>query len=353
MHSFKSVVQHPLKLNLSKVFAIFFTIILVLIATFRGDTSDSHGYALLYESMKDADIFINPFKFYLLYGVEWTFGLASTLLGNLNFSYRALFFTYSLLSFLLLHEICKKIEVSYNIFLLFYIGYYFITQQLTFMRYGFAVIMAYYFYVLAAQERMNIAKYTLVLLVLSQVHLFVSISFLCMIFIRNFHTPVNSVLTVRYALRFTAISIFGLVLAKYTLDILPSEKVIFYLENEEIGSYINFLSIENLKSVFLLILFSFVLFGRSVLPELRSLYLVYLLSVVVRFVFYDIGVLSSRVGYIFGFSEIFIIIIILTKYIRFRFGQFLVGLLYVFLHRFFTQTYSTSELFDLYMTPIN
>ena len=140
MHSFKSVVQHTLELNLSKVFAIFFTIILVLIATFRGDTSDSYGYVLLYERMKDADIFVNPFKFYLLHGVEWTFGLASTLFGNLNFSYKALFFTYSLFSFLLLLEICKKLEINYNIFLLYYIGYYFITQQLTFMRYGFAVL---------------------------------------------------------------------------------------------------------------------------------------------------------------------------------------------------------------------
>ena len=212
--------------------------------------------------------------------------------------------------------------------------------------------MAYYFYVYAAQERMNIAKYTLMLLALSQVHVFVSIAFLGMIFIRNFHPPVRGVLTVRYALRFVAISIVGLVLAKYALHVLPSEKVIFYLENEEIGSYINLFSIENLKSIFLLTLFSFVLFGRSVSPELRYLYLAYLLSVVVRFVYYDIGVLSSRVGYILGFSEIFIIIIILMKYIRFRFGQFLVGLLYVFVHRFFTQTYSTSELFDLYMTPI-
>ena len=89
----------PLNLDLSKFFAIIFTALLALIAVIRGDTFDSYEYVLLYERMMDVNIFVYPFKFYLLAGVEWTFGFASTVLSNLNFTYVALFCILSILIF--------------------------------------------------------------------------------------------------------------------------------------------------------------------------------------------------------------------------------------------------------------
>ena len=335
-----------------KVLAFVFTTILVLVAALRGDTSDSYGYMLLYERMNDVNIFINPFEFYLLNGVEWTFGFVSLILGSLDFSYIALFFTYSLLSFLLLFQICRRIKINYNIFLIYYVGYYFITQQLTFMRYGFAVILVYYFYIYSIQERMSILKYIFMLVALSLVHIFVSFLFLLFILIKMIEPTLRGTLTLTHLFKFLVFALIALILAKYSIQALSLERVVFYLENEEIGAYTNLFSVENLKAVFLFFLFSFALIGRRVSNELRYLYLAYLLSVVVRFVYYDIGVLSSRAGYLLGFSELFIIITIVAMYIKSISGQCMVGIAYVFTHRFFAQTYSTAELFDLYMTPI-
>lgn len=349
---FDIAANNQLRVDLSKVLSFVLTATLVLVASLRGDTSDSYGYMLLYEHLKDANVLINPFEFYLLNGVEWTFGFASLILGNLNFSYVALFFTYSSLSFLLLFKICKRIHINYNIFLIYYIGYYFITQQLTFMRYGFAVILAYYFFIYTIQERMSILKYIFMLAALMLVHIFVSFLFLLFILIKMIESPARGVLKFTHSLSFLVFSLIALTLAKYSIQILPLERVIFYLENEEIGVYTNLFSVENLKAVFLLFIFSFVLLGRRISLELRYLYLAYLLSVVVRFVFYDIGVLSSRAGYLLGFSEVFILLIIVPRYINSISGQCVVGIAYVFAHRFFAQTYSTSELIDLYMTPI-
>jgi hypothetical protein len=130
--------------------------------------------------------------------------------------------------------------------------------------------------------------------------------------------------------------IFGLVgISQIVLSVIPgggflAMKLYSYTANERYASAISLFDITNIKNSF--ILFVVILFWsrlEKVIPYFKTIILFYLLAVVTRIAFYDLGVLAARISTFFGIVEV-----IIVPYFIYLFRQKLVASILIIVYAF-------------------
>lgn len=327
---------------------------LSIVASLRGATTDTKSYYDLFYAIDS--ISLNPYQFYSDYGVEWFYGLLTVSLKTLGLGHIYLFFIFSLATFYFFYKTSKIINNNLTEILFYYISAYYIYQQLAFIRFGLATVLAYYLIYLSTKKNNDIIFLLAGALLVSLIHASAIFIIAIYILIKYFFlsksikksTKVIISLLVLLSMRIFKDSLIAL-LGKI------SEKADFYANDDIWGTYLNLFSMENIKALILLILFTIFYNTHKKINQKSAFSLLLLLfaaSVAVRFIFYDFGIISSRIGYALGFSEIFIIPLILKEITKNLFIRFSIAIIYFAIYRLSAQTVTFDILINDYLTPL-
>jgi hypothetical protein len=328
-----------------------------LVAAMRGATTDTQGYHDLFYSIDG--IGTDPFAFYAEEGVEYIFGVLVLILKSLGLTHHFLFFSYTAASLIFLDRTIRNFKLDFTEVMIYYVGVFFLMHQLAFMRYGLAIALAFWFVSLRLDSNS----------IRSAIYLLRNSVFLSLFHVSAVAVPFSSWLYEVWISRsrkkvwiLFLLILMSMVLCRlfvtYAGALNISSKMSIYAESEEWGVYQNLFSMENMKALVLFGFFYFSLFvyskGRSRNTErLSALMFIYGASVFIRFVFYDFGVISSRLGYAFGFAEIFLIPVSISRFSLNLWLRYGLAIIYALAHRLFAQTSSIDSFIRDYLQPLN
>jgi hypothetical protein len=240
--------------------------------------------------------------------------------------------------------------------LFYYIGAYYIYQQLAFIRFGLATTFIYYIIYLSTREKNSFIVLLSGTFCASLIHTSSILVILIYMVIKYLFLPRK--ISIIKKILFFLIILIGINLFKNYLIwflSLNSEKVEFYSNSDIWGVYSNLFSIENIKALILFFVFALFYLMRKKIKQKDAFTLLLALftaSVTIRFTFYDFGIISSRIGYALGFSEVFIIPLIVKEVTGNIFVRFLVAIAYLIIYRLFAQTSTFDVLINDYLTPL-
>src|SRR5205085_1030341 len=85
-----------------------------------------------------------PFDYYASQGVEWGFGLASWALASIGLGPRTLFLVISAGTFYFIAKTARVLGLNFYLVMPYYLGTFFLTQQLMQIRQGLAIAFAFW-----------------------------------------------------------------------------------------------------------------------------------------------------------------------------------------------------------------
>jgi len=334
-------------MNLYLIFSIIFS----LLVAFRGGTRDTQVYADTYYSINNFPW--DPVKFYSDSGMEWAYGLFSWGLNSINIDVVVFFFLISYGTFYFIGKLSQILSLSPFSVIPFYLGTFFLIQQLMQIRQGFAVPLAYF---LVFHWGFKKGREYLPILFIPIMTIFHATAFLIPFtyLIYKFSNRLSLYFGRRlFLIIYLALSI---VFSYYILNssqFLTLEKIQIFLNSDEFSSERSIFDIVNIKSVVLLIL-ALIASSENLINNNKYYFLLVLFttSLAVRIGFIDFSILSGRFGSALGFSEIFIIPLLMQDFFRNKLYMYFFSYGYLLISTYITLNYQAPYLLDDYFTPL-
>lgn len=327
------------------------SLIFSLFVAFRGGTRDTQVYADTYYSIINFPW--DPIKFYSDFGMEWAYGFFSWGLNSINADVTFLFFIISYGTFYFIGRVSQILDLNPFSIMPFYLGSFFLIQQLMQIRQGFAVTLAYFlvFYWGFKKGR----EYLTILFIPLMSIFHVTASLIPFIYLIN---KLFNRLFIYFGRRlFLVLYLFLTIAFSYYIlnsdQFLSFEKIQIFLNSEELSSKRSLFDLINIKSMILFIL-TLLLSSEKIIYNNKYYFLLLLFttSLAVRIGFIDFSILSGRFGSALGFSEIFIIPLLLQDFFKNKFYIFFLSCVYLLASIFITLSYQAPYLLDDYFTPL-
>ncbi|GIJ97806.1 hypothetical protein CAPN001_23750 [Capnocytophaga stomatis] len=319
----------------------------------RGATRDTEAYYLVFKNVKNLDL-LNPFKFYVVTGMEIGFGWYSFLISLFSNSKFILFFAFSFLTFYIVYKTSEKITAQYIFVILLYLssGYFFL-QQFMQIRQGLAIPLALYAVTLFAEKNrvsLNFILLSLLSVSFHQVALPVILmgALSSLVFIEKREISIN---------KFRVLCVIGLVvfvfLSKTLLSSILtnlSSRVETYSKSAEYAAELGLFRLPNIKAFFT---YLFILIFMSEKTYQNKLFVVFFvlftLGLAFRIGFSDFAILSGRFATAFSFTEVFLLPFIFN---RFKQGKAMLAI-FVIAQAIATYVYQAPFVIEDYFKPLN
>ncbi|WP_439256813.1 EpsG family protein [Lonepinella sp. BR2271] len=342
-------------IKLNHLILYFLLLLLIIVVGARGATRDTEIYYNIYRNINSYDL-CSFSNFYHTAQVEIGYGWYSYLISLIsqNSSF-LLFFPLSLITFVAVLSISRKLQAQEFLVLLLYVSSaYFLILQFMQMRQGLAVPLALLSITMLFSKKYNYVKF-LVFAVLAfsfhQVSFVVALSGLLCFFLVSFLLNKNISLN-----NFRAWSIFifliSVVISKYVLlDIMInfSERLSAYANNSY-GEEIGFFRLPNIKA-FLVFIFILIFMNKKIYENRLFLvfFIMYIIGVSMRFGFSEFAILGGRFASALTFTEIFILPFIFSRFVN---GGLIIFLIYVAIQFFLTYFIQAPYVIEDYFKPI-
>lgn len=345
-----AAVRHPRKRRTS---ALWLALPLVLMVATRGDTRDTSNYIDIFRAATEFPL--DPFDYYAESGVEWGFGLLSWLLGGMGLGPTALFFIVSAATFFFIDRTALRLGMSFYAVMPYYLGSFFLTQQLMQIRQGLGVAFAFWVLVAFALSTRRPWRLAIGAGAATMIHVVSVFPLISSLLLRPSLPSPGRWRVVVWALALIALCVL-LARAASTLEVFGLfERLSVYAADEEYSSARGLFDSANVRAVLVLAL---LLVACAARPLARSRVYVlllglYTLHVGIRLGFLDFQILSGRLSTALGFAEVFLLPMTVRACIRARSLRVLVGAAYLFVHAVATLTGQTPFLIDDYFTPLH
>jgi hypothetical protein len=342
--------RRPLALQLD-LLATIAVAALCLAVALRGNTRDTSNYIDVFKATREFPW--NPLAYYVDYGTEWGFGVLCWALRALGLGWGSLFFTTSALTFLALRNAASSVGLRLVAILPYYLGTFFLTQQLMQVRQGLGVAIAFAAILDLANRPFSLRHALLAVLALS-VHtvsaapLALGLTWRLMPAYRR-GTPVT-------LLQLCVIVLFFLVTARVAMQLQVFsvlERLSAYASDEEYNGTRSLLAPANLRALVLLVGCSVVRRPATFERRYSALLVAMAAAVGLRFGFYDFEILSGRLATAVGFAEVYL----LALAVRFALAQpaarRVAAAGFLAAHTVLTLTIQTPFLVHDYFTPVH
>ena len=326
--------------------------VFICIATFRGATGDTPQY--YYNFLKVKNFPLDPIKYYSEHGVEWTYGLLSWFSKTIGIKTPLLnFLFYSFFTCFFLAKTSKIVVGRYTAFLPYYLPTFYLSQQLIQIRQGLATAMAFYIIVVMIRKSITIRHKALsILSIFVHFSSFVPI-FSAYVFLKIFN---RSDTVKKFQFRLIIVSVAGIV----AIRLISASEILFlierlasYKEQTAYGSARDFWSPANIRSVALVIFFTFML--RKIIitnKYVKIIYVLYVAHVLIRFGFYDFVIISGRLATTISLGEVFLLAYINKYQIKNQLLKISFVTFYLLFQGALTFQYQTPTLLQDYFTPL-
>ena len=328
------------------------SLLVALIVGNRGDTRDTIAY---YSVFKYIDVFdlLNPIQFYAFTGMEIGFGWYCFLISLLTQSHIIFFTIFSFLTFYIIFLVSKKINIKIIPVLLLYLSSgYFLLQQFTQIRQGFATPLALYALAIFISKD---NKFSMKFLFLTLLALSFHQTALLIVIIGIFLSLILKFLSLSFnEFRLCSIIlIVFIVIAKFVLvDILISisSRLEEYSSSAEYAQDIGVFRLPNIKA-FITFLFILLFMNKKMYKNnlFKVFFLLFAVGVAFRIGFSDFAILSGRFATAFSFSEIFILPFV---FYRFKYINNILLVLFVIIQAIATYVFQAPYVMDDYFKPL-
>lgn len=333
--------------------ALWLALPLVFMVAMRGDTRDTSTYIDIFRATTQFPL--NPLEYYVESGVEWGYGLLSWLLGSVGLGPRALFFIVSAATFFFVERTARRLGISFYAVMPYYLGTFFLTQQLMQIRQGLGVAFAFWVLVGFALNTQRPWRLAISAGAATMIHFVSLFPLITALFLRPRLPAPPRWRIVSWALLLIAACVL-LARAASTLHVFSLlERLSIYAADDEYSSARSLFDPANVRAVLVLALLLIACTSR---PLARSRVYVlllglYALHVGIRLGFLDFQILSGRLSTSLGFAEVFLLPMAVRAFIRAKSLRVLVGVSYLFVHVVATLAIQAPFLIDDYFTPLH
>lgn len=325
---------------------------LVALVTLRGDTRDSDNYVdAFWQSTKFP---WDPLEYYSEFGMEWGFGIASWLLNTLGLSPVSLFFLVSLATFYFLGKAVEYTGLRFTEVAPYYLGSFFLVQQLMQIRQGLAMAFVLGIIVLIARPSPRPWwKLPLNAAVAVCIQFTSLVPMLSAHLLRKFMPRPTRWRVVIWLLAIVAVTVVA-ARAFMSLEVIASlGRLSIYASDTEYSGERGLLAPANLRAT---LLFLLMVFGASAALLRSRLYVLmlglYAAHIGLRYGFYDFLILSGRLSTTLGFTEVLLMPLLVRDRIRSPWLRTVLALLYLCVHAAITLLVQSPYLIDDYFTPL-
>jgi hypothetical protein len=325
---------------------------LTLLVALRGDTRDTFNYLEVYRGLDSFPW--SPAEFQDKYFMEWGFGILVSLTKQLAIPPEGLFFIVSALTFLAIAKASKRLGLEPWSTLPFYLCTFFLTQQFMQIRQGLAVAIAFWTISIIIQRPQSWLKAAILTLAGVLFHL-VSIVPIAVAIIITRITPAHR----NYKNYYWVATIFGTIigacwLASSTDLFALTNRISNYIGDENFGSARSIAEPANLRAIILTLAF-ITLRPSADRPWFKAYMMLlglFIAHLGIRIGFIDIAILSGRIGSALGFSEIFLLPLLIKDQINSRRWRIVLTTSYMLLHLSISLLISVPYLIEDYFRPI-
>lgn len=324
----------------------------MLAVALRGDTRDTQTYIEVFRA--SAQFPTDPMAYYAAMGMEWGYGLISWALNCLGLGPTSLFFLFSLGTFHFLNQAAQRVRLQLLDVAPFYLGSFFLLQQLMQIRQGFASVLVLSTIVLigtprARAWRTSAAMVGAISIHISSAPLMLGAQLLGRL--RPPHTRARALLWV------TAIAACTVLMARAVMSFEVVEslgRLSVYAFDEEYSDSRELLDAANLRALFLLALLLFCASAQLLRSRAYVLLLgLYAVHLGLRLGFYDFLILSGRLSTALGIVEVLLLPMLLHDRIRDPRLRALISLAYFATHAAATLLVQAPYLIHDYFAPLH
>lgn len=324
---------------------------LMLMVALRGDTRDTFNYIEAFRATTEFPW--DPLAFYAAMGMEWGFGITSWALNAIGLGPSSLFFLFSLGTFYFLHKAALRVKLDLIEVSPYYLGSFFLLQQLMQIRQGLATTLVLSIVVLVGSPQARVWRTVPATLLAASMHLTSALPLLgVQVLNRLMPRPGRWQMALWLALVMLATA--ALARAFMSLDAIESlGRLSLYAADEEYSDARDLLDVANVRATLVLLL---LLFGATTrLLRTRSYVLMlglYAAHLGLRFGFFDFLILSGRLSTALGIVEILLLPMLMKARIRSVGLRLGIGLIYFLVHALATLLVQAPYLIDDYFTPL-
>lgn len=347
-------IPRPRKRRLSRpISSLWLALPLVLLVATRGDTRDTSTYIDIFRSTTEFPL--NPLDYYAENGVEWGFGLLSWTLSSIGLGPTSLFLVVSAATFFFVARTAQRLGMGFYEVMPFYLGTFFLSQQLMQIRQGLGVSFAFWVLVGLATSSDRRWRLAFSAAIAPMLHVVSLVPLVAAVILRPLLPQPHRW---RIAIWTLALIIGCTLLARAigTLQVFESfERLSAYAADDEYGSARNLFDPANVRAVLLLVLLLAACMAKPLARSRAYIMLLglYALHVGIRVGFLDFQILSGRLSTAVGFAEVFLLPMAVCICVKARALRALIGIAYLIVHATATLTIQTPSLIDDYFTPLH
>lgn len=324
-----------------------------MLVALRGDTRDTFQYLDVYWSLNEFPW--NPIEFQGQFFMEWGFGLLAAIVKFAGFPPEVLFFLVSAMTFFAIAKASLAWGLEAWSAVPFYLSTFFLPQQFMQIRQGLAVALAFWAIALLVRAPRRWVAAIFITVAGALFHI----------------VSLAPVLIAAVVLRFTptrrtasqwlqALLVFGLIVAVCravsSLDVFTLiDRIGTYVNDEEYGASRSVFEPANLRAILLTL--TFIAFRpteeRSWFRAYMLLLTLYVVHLGFRIGLIDFAILSGRLGSSLGFSEIFLLPLLIRDRVLQPLWSFVAVSAYVALHLAISLFIQLPFLVDDYLAPVH
>lgn len=324
----------------------------MLLVALRGDTRDTDKYVEVF--LQTTQFPWDPMAFYSAMGMEWGFGIASWALNCLGLGPRSLFFLISLGTFYFLNKAAQCAKLTLIEVAPYYLGNFFLLQQLMQIRQGLAMTFALYVLVLFAGRGSSPWRSPVKLLVSACIHLTSVLPILSAGLLSHWMPRAK-----RWCVAIWAglIVVIAAVIARAFMNFELIEdlgRLSVYASDAEYSDTRDLFDVANVRALAVLLL---LIFGANT-ALLRSKVFVLMLGLYaahfgIRIGFFDFLILSGRLSTALSFVEVLLLPLLMRERITSQSMRLIFGLGYFAAHATATLVAQAPFLINDYRAPLH
>jgi EpsG family len=322
----------------------------ILVVGFRGNTRDTVEYIDIFKSTTSFPM--DPIDYYLVQQVEWLFGVICWAIQSIGLGWRALFLLIPLLTWSFLSLSCKSLRITLFTIAPFYLGTFFLTQQLMQIRQGLAIAVAFYV-ILDCEERRPGIKHVILSALAIGIHMVSALPIIAALawrMARNWKVFGNLNWTrVGLVLAGTILAAMALLRNEFLFSV---GKLSLYVADEEFSGARGYLAPANLRATLLLVLFVLTRVPERWRNAYNTMLILFTVHLGLRIGFNEFEILSGRLASALGFSEVFLLALALHHGVQSRSWRFVLGGLFLVAQTWATLSIQVPYLIHDYFSTI-
>jgi hypothetical protein len=341
----------PFPRPISICVALLTVVPLSVLVALRGDTRDTSNYIDVYRLARTFPW--DPLTLYAEEGMEWGFWLLSWLLNLFDSPPAVLFFVISLITFLFLQRAAGHVQLKLLEVIPYYIGTFFLVQQLMQIRQGVGAAFSLWVIVGAATRRHTVWRFFGLAFAGTLAHFTTLLPLLAtQVLMPLTPRPSRARLTVWcLAVVVCAITVARLFMSFELIEQLG--RLSLYAVDEEYNAERGLLAPANVRAFLFLVMF--LCFAPHKLLCSRSYVLMlglYAAHLGFRLGFFDFLILSGRLSTALGFVEVLMFPMLTQAAVHVAWVRCAIALIYMAVHLSITLTLQAPYLIDDYFTPL-